>query len=53
MDVKIILKIHLQQIQANIFHQVFQCLQYLHLEASKIGMIYREVNIVWKSFVNP
>ena len=33
MDVEIILKIHLQQKQANIFHQVFQCLYYLHLEA--------------------
>ena len=32
MDVKIILTTHLQQNQANIFHQVFQCLQYLHLE---------------------
>ena len=46
MDVKIILKIHLQQIQGNIFHQVFQCLQYLHLEAQKISMIYTEVKIV-------
>ena len=26
MDVKIILKIHLQQKYVNIFHQVFQCL---------------------------
>ena len=33
MDLKIILKIHLQQKQANIFRQVFQCLQYCHLEA--------------------
>ena len=33
MDVKIILKVHLQQKQQNIFHQVFQCLQFLHLEA--------------------
>ena len=30
---KIILIIHLQQKQANIFHQDFQCLQYHHLEA--------------------
>ena len=29
---KRILKIHLQQKQANIFHQVFQCLQYLDLD---------------------
>ena len=35
MDVKIILKIHSQQKQANIFHQVFQCLQYDHLKAQK------------------
>ena len=27
-DIKIILKIHSQQKQANIFHQVLQCLQY-------------------------
>ena len=33
MDTKIILKIHLQQKYANIFHQVFQCLQYFLLEA--------------------
>ena len=30
---KIILKIHPQQKEANIFLQVLQCLQYLHLEA--------------------
>ena len=33
MDAKIILKIHPQQKYANIFHQVFQYLQYLRLEA--------------------
>ena len=33
MDVKIILKINLQQKQVNIFYQVFQYLQYFHLEA--------------------
>ena len=46
MDIKIILKIHLQQKEANILHQVFQCLQYLGLEAYKISMMYTEVNIV-------
>ena len=30
---KITLKIHLQRKKAKIFHQVFQCPQYLHLEA--------------------
>ena len=33
MDVNIILKIHLKQKLMNIFHQVFQCLQNLHLKA--------------------
>ena len=33
-----ILKIHLQQKLANIFHQVFQCLKDLHLEAQKISI---------------
>ena len=32
MDVKIILKIHLQPL-GEIFHRVFQCLQYRHLKA--------------------
>ena len=43
MDVKTILKIHLQQDQMNIFHQVCQCLQYGHLKAQKISVIYAEV----------
>ena len=38
--------------QVNIFHYVFQWLQYLHLEANKKSMMYREVKTVWKSFVN-
>ena len=33
MDAKIILKIHLQQESVNMFHEVFQCLQYRHLKA--------------------
>ena len=33
MDVKIIVKIHLEQKQVNIFQQIFQCLQYHHLKA--------------------
>ena len=33
MDVKIIVKICLKQIDTKIFYQVFQCLQYLDLEA--------------------
>ena len=32
-DVKIILTINLQQEKVNIFHQVFQCIQYSHLGA--------------------
>ena len=46
MDVKTVLKIHLQQNEVNIFHQVFQYLQYLHSEAKKISMIYTEVKIL-------
>ena len=46
MDIKTILKIHLQQNEANIFHQIFQCLQYLNLEAKKISMIYTEIKIL-------
>ena len=45
MDVEIVLRIHLQQTEANIFHEVFHCLQYLHLEAYKISMMYTEVKI--------
>ena len=33
----------------DIFHQVLQC---LHLEASKISLIYTEIKTAWKSFVN-
>ena len=29
-----------------------QCLKYLHLEAYKISMMYIEVKLVWKRFVN-
>ena len=32
MDVKIILKNHVQQKHVNIFHQIFQCLKHRHLE---------------------
>ena len=32
-DVKIIMKTYPQLKQVNIFHQVFQCLQYCHLKA--------------------
>ena len=52
-DECIILKIHQKQKQVNIFHQVFQCLQYCHLKTQKISMTYTEVKIVRKSFVNP
>ena len=45
MAVNIILKIHLKQEQASIFHQVFQCQQYLHLETKKRSMMYAEVKI--------
>ena len=30
---------------SNIFHQVFQCLQYRHLKTWKISMVYLEVKI--------
>ena len=46
MDAKIILKIHIQQRQANTFHQIFRRLQYLHLEVQKVRTIYTEVKIV-------
>ena len=45
MDVKIILKIYLQQKQVNISHQVFQCVQYHDLKAQKISMMYTDVKI--------
>ena len=41
--VKTILKIHPQQMQRKIFHQVFQCLQYCQLKTQKICMMYTEV----------
>ena len=53
MDVKIILKIHLQQKQMNTFHQVFQFLQFDYLKAQKISMMYTGVKTTPKSFVNP
>ena len=34
-------------------HRVFQSLEYLHLEEWKIGMMFTELKIVSKSFVNP
>ena len=45
MDIKMVLKNYLQQKEGNVFHQVFQCLQYLHLKAYKISLIYAEVKI--------
>ena len=30
---------------SSIFHQVFQCLQYHHLEAQKISMMYKKLKI--------
>ena len=33
--------------------QVFQCLQYSHLEASKISMVCTQIMIAWKNFANP
>ena len=38
---------------SELFHQLFQCLQYLYLEAQKISVMYTEVKIACKSFVNP
>ena len=35
----------------NILHQLFQCLQYLHLEGQKTSMIYTEVKIAWKRYL--
>ena len=40
---------HLQQKKLNIFHQVFQCLQYQRLKNEKISMMYTEVK-TWKNF---
>ena len=48
MNVKIILKFHPQQKQVNIFHQAFQYLQNLHLNAKKISVMYIEVKIEWQ-----
>ena len=48
MDVKIIPKIYSQQKLLNIFYQVFQSLQYHHLKAQKITIIYTKVKIVRK-----
>ena len=41
MDLKIFLKIHLQQKQVNILHQVFQYLQYCHLKTENNHNAYR------------
>ena len=46
MDLKLILKNHLQQNEPNIFHQVFQYLQYIFIQKQNIGMMYAEVKIV-------
>ena len=49
MDVKIILKLHLQQKYLKFhevevsFHEVFQCLEYHHLKAIEKSMMYTEV----------
>ena len=51
-DVTIILKNHLQQKYVNIFHQVFQWIQYCHSKEQKASMMYTEVKIAWKSFLN-
>ena len=51
-DTKVILKNRPQQKWVNIFHQVFQCLQYHHLKAQKISMMYTDLKIEWKSVVN-
>ena len=53
MDIKVILKSHLQQKQVNMSYQLFQCLQYHHLKTYKIDMMYIEVKTALKSFVNP
>ena len=36
---------------AKIFHQALQCLQYLHLEAQKISTMYTEVKIAFCEFL--
>ena len=45
MNVKTILKIHKQQKYLNIFYQDFQYLQYRHLKAQKINIMYTEIQI--------
>ena len=40
-----------KMMDAKIFHQVLQCLQYLHLEAQKISMMYTEVKIAFCEFL--
>ena len=46
-------KAHPQEKYSNIFYQVSQRVQYLHLETEKSSIMYTEVNIVCKRFVNP
>ena len=52
MDVKIIVTINLHQKYVNIFHQIFQCPEYLNLEEQIISMMYIEMKTVRKSFVS-
>ena len=47
MDVKAIMTTKVTE------HQVFQCLQYRHLNIQKISMIYKVVKVAWKSCMNP
>ena len=49
MDVKVILESHSHQKQANIFHQILQCLQYHHLKAT-MHDVYRYKNFMKKFF---
>ena len=41
MDVNVLLKIHLQQKQVNIFHHIFQCLQYCNKSIENKHHVYR------------
>ena len=41
MDVNVLLKIHLQQKQVNIFHHILQCLQYCNKSIENKHHVYR------------
>ena len=53
MDIKMILKNHIQQKYLNVFPMCIQCLIYGHLMLQEISIMYAKVKIVQESFANP